>query len=83
MRVSCVNMICFLWFLPPSLPLPTYSLPPFLTRIPSSKLPYDVSNDQALEHEEVRMRIGRTIQVIRALSDRFQQSILDSVDKIP
>jgi len=48
-----------------------------------TKLPYDVSNDQALEHEEVRMRIGRTIQVIRALSDRFQQSILDSVDKIP
>lgn len=48
-----------------------------------SKLPYDVSNDQALEHEEVRARVGRIIQVLRDFSDRFQQSILDSVDKIP
>ncbi len=48
-----------------------------------SKLPYDVSNDQALEHEEVKAKIGRTIDMLRSFSDRFQQSILDSVGKIP
>ena len=55
----------------------------YMYRIVPGKLPYDVSNDQALEHEEVRMRIGHTIQHLRTLSDRFQQSILDSLDKIP
>ena len=48
-----------------------------------SKLPYDVSNDQALEHEEVRQKVHSTIKNLQELADRFQQSILDAVDKIP
>jgi hypothetical protein len=42
-----------------------------------------VSNDQALEHEEVRVKVHSTIKVIQELADRFQQAFLDSVDKIP
>lgn len=48
-----------------------------------SKLPYDVSNDQALEHEPVRQKVAATVKALRDLSDRFQQSIFDSVNKIP
>ncbi len=48
-----------------------------------SKLPYDVSNDLALQHEEVRVRLGKTVDQLRKFSDRFQQSILESVEKIP
>ena len=50
---------------------------------PHSKLPYDVSNDQALEHEEVRQKVHGTIKVLQELADKFQQSIVESVDKIP
>ncbi len=50
---------------------------------PCSKLPYDVSNDKALEHEPVRQRVATTVKALRDLSDRFQQSIFDSVNKIP
>ena len=48
-----------------------------------SKLPYEVSNDQALEHEEVRERVASTIQILRDSAERFQQTILSSIDKIP
>ena len=58
-------------------PLPP-SLPPS-----SSKLPYDVSNDQALDHEEVRKKIGRTVEILKDVVGRFQQSIFDSIDNIP
>ncbi|XP_064390864.1 ras GTPase-activating-like protein IQGAP1 isoform X3 [Halichondria panicea] len=49
----------------------------------ATKLPYDVSNDQALEHEPVRQKVAATVKALRDLSDRFQQSIFDSVNKIP
>lgn len=42
-----------------------------------------MSNDQALEHEEVRQKVHSTINVLQELADRFQQGFLDSVDKIP
>lgn len=51
--------------------------------LPHSKLPYDVSNDQALEHEEVRTRVQETIKTLSSLATRFQQSIFDNIDKIP
>ena len=47
------------------------------------KLPYDVSNDQALEHQEVRAKIRKTIDQLCSFCDRFQKSILESVHKIP
>ena len=47
------------------------------------KLPYDVSNDQALEHQEVRDKIRKTIDQLCSFCDRFQKSILESVHKIP
>lgn len=47
------------------------------------KLPYDVSNDQALEHEEVRQRVQETIKTLSSLASRFQQSIFENIDKIP
>jgi len=47
------------------------------------KLPHDVSNDHALEHEEVRRRIGKTIQTLYSLSDRFQQAIFNAVGNLP
>lgn len=50
---------------------------------PLSKLPYDVSNDQALEHKEVQERVASTIQVLTEAVEQFQQSILSSIDKIP
>ena len=55
----------------------------FLSFLPCRKLPYDVSSDQALEHVEVRMRIGHTIQHLRTISDQFQQAICEAVEKMP
>lgn len=48
-----------------------------------SKLPYDVSNDTALEHEEVKRRIATTIQILIDATEKFQQSIMRSVNRIP
>lgn len=48
-----------------------------------SKLPYDVSNDQALEHEPVRQKVQETITTLSSLASRFQQSIFANIDKIP
>ena len=48
-----------------------------------SKLPYEVSNDQALEHEEVRRRIGQTIQILIDTTERFQETLFSSVNRIP
>lgn len=42
-----------------------------------------MSNDQALEHEEVREKVQETIKTLGSLATRFQQSILDNIDKIP
>lgn len=47
------------------------------------KLPYDVSNDQALEYEEVRTRIASTVTALTDFSNRFLVSIMESLNKIP
>jgi len=48
-----------------------------------SKLPYDVSNDQALEHQEVRDTITAMIKDLHDITERFLNLILDSIHKIP
>uniref|UniRef100_A0A8C8SNC1 IQ motif containing GTPase activating protein 3 n=1 Tax=Pelusios castaneus TaxID=367368 RepID=A0A8C8SNC1_9SAUR len=48
-----------------------------------SKLPYDVSPDQALSHPEVQRRLDISIRNLLALTDRFLSAIISSVDKIP
>ena len=48
-----------------------------------SKLPYDVSNDQALEHQEVRDTIATMIKDLHDITERFLNLIMDSLHKIP
>ncbi|NXH43808.1 IQGA1 protein, partial [Dicaeum eximium] len=49
----------------------------------ASKLPYDVTPEQALSHEEVRMRLDASIRNMRTVTDKFLSAIISSVDKIP
>uniref|UniRef100_A0A672TZG5 IQ motif containing GTPase activating protein 1 n=3 Tax=Strigops habroptila TaxID=2489341 RepID=A0A672TZG5_STRHB len=49
----------------------------------ASKLPYDVTPEQALNHEEVRMRLDASIRNMRTVTDKFLSAIVISVDKIP
>ncbi|XP_014808209.1 PREDICTED: ras GTPase-activating-like protein IQGAP1 [Calidris pugnax] len=49
----------------------------------ASKLPYDVTPEQALNHEEVRMRLDASIRNMRTVTDKFLSAIVSSVDKIP
>ncbi|XP_059801884.1 ras GTPase-activating-like protein IQGAP1 [Hypanus sabinus] len=49
----------------------------------ASKLPYDVTPDQALGHEEVRQRLDASIKNMRTVTDKFLSAIVTSVDKIP
>lgn len=49
----------------------------------ASKLPYDVTPDQALGHEEVRLRLDGSIKNMRNVTDKFLAAIATSVDKIP
>lgn len=49
----------------------------------ASKLPYDVTPEQALAHEEVRTRLDNSIRNMRAVTDKFLSAIISSVDKIP
>lgn len=49
----------------------------------SSKLPYDVTPEQALAHEEVKTRLDNSIRNMRAVTDKFLSAIISSVDKIP
>ncbi|KFP15676.1 Ras GTPase-activating-like IQGAP1, partial [Egretta garzetta] len=49
----------------------------------ASKLPYDVTPEQALNHEEVRTRLDASIRNMRAVTDKFLSAIVTSVDKIP
>uniref|UniRef100_UPI00398F31F2 ras GTPase-activating-like protein IQGAP1 n=1 Tax=Pristiophorus japonicus TaxID=55135 RepID=UPI00398F31F2 len=49
----------------------------------ASKLPYDVTPDQALSHEEVRLRLDASIKNMRTVTDKFLSAIVTSVDKIP
>ncbi|NWX42344.1 IQGA1 protein, partial [Steatornis caripensis] len=49
----------------------------------ASKLPYDVTPEQALTHEEVRTRLDVSIRNMRTVTDKFLCAIVSSVDKIP
>lgn len=49
----------------------------------NSKLPYDVTPEQALSHEEVRTRLDASIRNMRTVTDKFLSAIISSVDKIP
>ena len=49
----------------------------------SSGLPYDVTPEQALEHEEVRERINQSVVALQQATDKFLSAILKSPDKIP
>uniref|UniRef100_A0A8C8ADB0 IQ motif containing GTPase activating protein 1 n=1 Tax=Otus sunia TaxID=257818 RepID=A0A8C8ADB0_9STRI len=49
----------------------------------ASKLPYDVTPEQALNHEEVRKRLDASIRNMRTVTDKFLSAIVSSVDKIP
>ncbi|XP_053128011.1 ras GTPase-activating-like protein IQGAP1 isoform X2 [Hemicordylus capensis] len=49
----------------------------------ASKLPYDVTPEQALAHEEVKTRLDTSIKNMRAVTDKFLQAIIGSLEKIP
>lgn len=49
----------------------------------TSKLPYDVTPEQAMAHEEVRSRLEASIKNMKAITDKFLSAIIVSVDKIP
>lgn len=48
-----------------------------------SKLPYEVTVEQALSHEEVRDRLEASNQTLRTVTDKVLNSIMSSVDTIP
>ncbi|XP_059176256.1 ras GTPase-activating-like protein IQGAP1 [Physella acuta] len=49
----------------------------------TSELPYDVSTEQALLHEEVKVQIEETIKRLQDVTDLFLNKILSSLDSIP
>uniref|UniRef100_A0A803XRE5 Ras-GAP domain-containing protein n=1 Tax=Meleagris gallopavo TaxID=9103 RepID=A0A803XRE5_MELGA len=49
----------------------------------ASKLPYDVTPEQALNHDEVRTRLDASIRNMKTVTDKFLSAIVGSVDKIP
>uniref|UniRef100_A0AAQ4QAR5 IQ motif containing GTPase activating protein 1 n=1 Tax=Gasterosteus aculeatus aculeatus TaxID=481459 RepID=A0AAQ4QAR5_GASAC len=49
----------------------------------ASKLPYDVTPEQAMAHEEVRTRLEASIKTMKSITDKFLSAIIVSVDKIP
>uniref|UniRef100_A0A674EQ92 IQ motif containing GTPase activating protein 1 n=1 Tax=Salmo trutta TaxID=8032 RepID=A0A674EQ92_SALTR len=49
----------------------------------ASKLPYEVTPEQAMSHEEVRTRLEASIKNMRMVTDKFLSAIIVSVDKIP
>ncbi|KAM6294198.1 ras GTPase-activating-like protein IQGAP3 [Aegotheles albertisi] len=48
-----------------------------------SKLPYEVSPEQALSHPEVQRRLDISVRSLLAMTDKFVSAITSSVDKIP
>lgn len=48
-----------------------------------SGLPYDVTSEEAMKHEEVRNRIEFSISQLREATDRFIAAILHSSASIP
>ncbi|KAM9766181.1 ras GTPase-activating-like protein IQGAP1 isoform 2-T2 [Menidia menidia] len=49
----------------------------------ASKLPYDVTPEQAMAHQEVRTRLEASIKNMKTITDKFLSAIVVSVDKIP
>ncbi|XP_053557358.1 ras GTPase-activating-like protein IQGAP2 [Bombina bombina] len=49
----------------------------------ASKLPYDVTTEQALSHPEVINKLESSIQSLRTVTDKVLQSIFSSLDLIP
>ncbi|KAK0155489.1 Ras GTPase-activating-like protein IQGAP1 [Merluccius polli] len=49
----------------------------------ASKLPYEVTPEQAMAHDEVRTRLEASIKNMKAVTDKFLSAIVVSVDKIP
>lgn len=48
-----------------------------------SKLPYEVSPEQALSYPEVQRRLDISIRNLLMMTDKFVSAITSSVDKIP
>uniref|UniRef100_A0A9J8A6P7 IQ motif containing GTPase activating protein 2 n=1 Tax=Cyprinus carpio carpio TaxID=630221 RepID=A0A9J8A6P7_CYPCA len=49
----------------------------------ASKLPYEVTPEQALSHKEVRAKLESSNQVLRTVTDKVLGSIVSSLDTIP
>ncbi|XP_041643206.1 ras GTPase-activating-like protein IQGAP2 [Cheilinus undulatus] len=49
----------------------------------ASKLPYEVTPEQAMSHEEVRNRLEASSLSLRAATDKVLNSIVSSLDNIP
>ncbi|XP_051847974.1 ras GTPase-activating-like protein IQGAP2 [Antechinus flavipes] len=49
----------------------------------ASKLPYDVTTEQALTHTEVKSKLEASIQNLRRVTDKVLDSIFSSLDQIP
>lgn len=51
--------------------------------LPLSKLPYEVTPEQAMSHEEVRNRLQASSQALRSATDKVLNSIVSSLDNLP
>ncbi|KAM6965047.1 ras GTPase-activating-like protein IQGAP2 [Aplochiton taeniatus] len=49
----------------------------------ASKLPYEVTPEQAMSHEEVRAKLEASNQTLRSATDKVLNSIVSSLDNIP
>ncbi|CAG5922527.1 unnamed protein product [Menidia menidia] len=49
----------------------------------ASKLPYEVTPEQAMSHEEVRSRLQASSLALRSATDKVLNSIVSSLDNIP
>lgn len=49
----------------------------------ATTLPYEVSNDKALEHEPVKKRMLENMENLRSITERVQKLMMDSLHKIP
>lgn len=49
----------------------------------ASGMPYDVNNQKALEHEEIRKQLEQNIKAVRLHTARFLNLIIKSLDKLP
>ncbi|XP_072113979.1 ras GTPase-activating-like protein IQGAP2 isoform X1 [Mobula birostris] len=49
----------------------------------ASKLPYDVTSEQAMSHEEVKTKLESSMQSLQTVTDKVLTSICTSLDAIP